>query len=108
MINKESFIKIVDTLDAYFNGEVYEAMKTLGLTEGVFDAYMDNIIEALEVDIDPAKLARNDDYCYDCGSYINEWLFGAGEFQEKCKSAADLFDYICTAYSNLTKENAKS
>jgi hypothetical protein len=96
MISKESFVSIMEALDEFWNDKV-EHLKALDIHESYFTNFTDKIIAALEEDIDPKKTARNDEYCYDCGTYICEWLFGEGEFQEKCKTAAELYEYIVAA-----------
>lgn len=93
MISKESFVNIMEALDEFWNDKV-EHLRALDIHESYFTNFTDKIIAALEVDIDPKKTARNDEYCYDCGAYICEWLFGEGEFQEQCKTAAELYEYI--------------
>lgn len=100
MITKESFVKIVNACDAYFNGEAFDALKILGMDENLINNYFDAIIDAVDNDIDPKHVARNDDFTYDCGSYVCEWLFGTGEFQEKCKTAEELYDYIIEQYES--------
>ena len=97
MINKESFVQIIDALDEFWN-EKNEHLRALGIEENYFHDFADTILTAIEADIDPKKTARDDDYCYDCGAYICEWLLGTGEFQEECKTAGELYDYIVAKY----------
>ena len=98
MITKDSFVKIVNAFDAYYNGEINDALEALGIQENAFTALMDTICEAISKDIDPRHFAKDDDLTCDCGSYIFEWLFGEGAFQEECKTAEELYDYIMKAY----------
>lgn len=97
MISKESFVKIVNALDEYWNDKA-EILKKLDIHECYFHTFTDTIIDALEADIDPKHTVRNDDLVYDCGAYIIKWLFGEGEFQETCPTAESLYDYIQNKY----------
>ena len=101
MITKETFVTMVNAFDEYFNGEIYEALKTIGAQENNIDPIFDSMIDALDKEVDPKRLARDDDNTYDCGSYVCEWLFGEGEFQEVCKTAEELYDYIAARYESL-------
>ena len=103
MITKESFISIVNALDEYWSDKL-DHLKALGIYESYFNDFTDVIIDAIEADIDPKHIARDDDLTADCGAYILEWLFGAGEFQEKCPDAGALYDYIVAKYQ--PQENA--
>ena len=98
MIGRESFISVLDAIDAYFNGEIFEAFNTLGIAENKINDHIDAIIVAIDNDVDPKHLARQDENVLDCGSYIFEWLFGTSDFQEKCKTAGQLYDYIVAQY----------
>ena len=102
MITKESFVSIVNALDEYWNDKI-EHMEALGIGENYFNSFTDTIIDAIEKEIDPKHTARDDEYCYDCGAYLCEWLFGTGDFQEKCKTAEELYDYIIAKYQPLEK-----
>ena len=101
MITKDSFIAIMNTFDAYYNGDIMKGFKLLGVAENAVTDSMDAILEALERDLDPKRLARIDEYTYDCGAFITEWLIGEGEFQEVCKDAAALYDYVAAKYEAL-------
>lgn len=107
MISKESFVKIMDTLDEFFNGEQYDAMQKLGICESFFQDCMDKVISAIAHDVDPCGIARDDAFGTVSGCFICEWLFGEGEFQEECKTAGELYEYIVNAYINLAKENSE-
>ena len=98
MINKESFIDIMDALDSYFNGDILKAFDMLGIYDNKINDNFDIIVDAIEKDIDPENLARTDPNTADCGSYICEWLFGTSDFNEKCKTSSELYDYIVTRY----------
>ena len=108
MITRENFITIMNAFDEYWN-EKLEALKALDIHECYFHSFADTILDALEAEIDPKKLARTDDLTYDCGAFLAEWLFGEGKLQEKCPDAGSLYDYICEAYkkSNESKEKAE-
>ena len=97
MIDKKSFIEIVNALDEYWNDKI-EHFTALGIGENYFNVFADKIIDAIEEDIDPKHTARNDEYCCDCGAYLCEWLFGTGDFQERCQTAEELYDYIVSKY----------
>ena len=103
MIKRESFIKIVDALDEYWSDKI-EHLKALYIYESYFNDFTDVIINAIEADMDPKHTARDDELTADCGAYISEWLFGTGEFQEKCPDAGALYDYIVAKYQ--PQENA--
>ena len=99
MITKESFVKIMNALDEYYVGDIYKAFQLLQIEDAnAITALIDVICEAIDKDIDPRHFAKYDDLTYDCGSYIFEWLFGEGAFQEECKTAEELYDYIMKAY----------
>jgi hypothetical protein len=99
MINRDSFIKIMNELDEFFNGEVREAFEKLGIYDSRIQDEMDKIIAAIDNDVDPLHLAQEDKFTSFSGSYLCEWLFGISEFNEKCPTSADLYDYICSAYA---------
>lgn len=103
MISRDSFISIVNTLDEYWNDKI-EHLEALGISESYFNSALDVILSAIEEDIDPMHTARDDDLCYDCGSYVCEWLFGTSKFQEVCPNAGALYDYIVAKYQST--ENA--
>lgn len=108
MIEKASFIKIMDTLDAYFNGDILKAFDLLGIGENEINKHMDIIIDSIDKDVDPKQLARHDDFTADCGSFVCEWLFGVSDLQERCKTAGELYDYIVEKYVTFAKENSKT
>ena len=99
MINRDSFIAIVDELDEFFNGEVREAFEKLDIYESRIQDEMDKIITAIDNDVDPLHLAQEDKFTTLSGSYLCEWLFGTSSFNEECQTGADLYDYICAAYA---------
>jgi hypothetical protein len=98
MITKDSFIKIVDALDEYFNGDVAKALYALNISENVITDLMDNILSAIGREIDPEEKARTDEKVSDCGDYICSYLFSETEFQELCPTAGALYDYIRSVY----------
>lgn len=98
MINKTSFIEIMNILDEYFNGEMAKAFNTLGIYECRTTELMDILIIAMTEDIDPKHLAREDELTMDNGCYICEYLFDDGEFRETCPDAGKLYDYIAEKY----------
>ena len=98
MISKTAFVKIVNALDELWN-EKGEHLHALGMDESYIATFADMIIEAMSEEIDPKHTARMDEAVMDCGDYICEWLFGTGEFQEICKTAEDLYDYIVNKYN---------
>ena len=98
MINRDSFINIMDALDSYFNGDILKAFDLLGIYENKIHDHFDIIVGAIDKDIDPEDLARADENTADCGSYVCEWLFGVSDFNEKCKTSAELYDYIVERY----------
>ena len=101
MITRESFIKILDTVDEYFNGETQKALCILGIGENKLNVMFDTIISAVDADVDPKHLAMKDENTVDCGSYVCEWLFGVTDFQEKCADAGALYDYIVAKYEDI-------
>ena len=102
-MNKPNFVKIMDSLDEYYNGDTMKAFNLLGICENSITAILDDITEAISAEMDPDRLARSDSdpEVRDCGSYVVEWLFGNSEFQEKCKTAGELYDYIKEQYKNV-------
>jgi hypothetical protein len=104
MINRESFITIMDAADEYFNGDIWKAFNLLGSGENVITDLMDNVLTAIDKDVDPKRLGMTDEYTSPCGSFIFEWVCGEGEFQEICKTAGDLYDYIARQYEQLKEE----
>lgn len=104
MITQASFVKIMDKLDEYYNGETWSALKTLGIEESVFTNLIDTITDIINEEVDPKHLARTDELTMDCGCYIHDWLFGSSEINEKCKTAEELYDYIAEKYS-IAKTN---
>lgn len=108
-MQKENFIKIIEALDEYFNGDFSEGMAKLGVQEIIVDKYMDAILEALDAEIDPLNLGAKDEHTADCGSYLCVWLFDEdNQFHEVCPNAGALYDYISTAYENLRQEKRDS
>lgn len=108
-MQKENFIKIIEALDEYFNGDFSEGMAKIGVQEIIVDNYMGSIVDALDAEIDPLKLGAKDKYTADCGSYICVWLFDENnQFHEVCPNAEALYDYISTAYENLRQEKRDS
>ena len=97
-MNKETFVAIVDVLDEYFNGDIAKAFNLLGISENKIAEEMDKILLAVENEIDPEHLAKEDELVADCGSYICNWLFSTEEFNEVCPNAGALYDYIENAY----------
>ena len=104
MITKETFCTIIDEADKYFNGNINKAFELLQINENIISDAMDTIIGAIDDEIDPKHKAIDDDYCWDCGSFIWEWICGIDEgkdsFRNKCPTAGDLYDYIIKAYEN--------
>lgn len=103
MITKTTFVALMNTLDEYWNDKA-PLLSQLGIEECYFHSFADNFTDALDREVDPKRLARYDKYCYDCGSFIIEWLLGDSEFQEVCKTAEELYDYIMTAYELQLEE----
>lgn len=101
MINKKSFVKIMNSFDEFWNDK-NEHLKALGIYESYFSLFADVVLEALDADVDPEHNARYDELTMDCGSFISEWLFGKGAFQEKCPNAEALYDYIMAAQDQPT------
>ena len=98
MITRENFIKIVDALDEYFNGDISKALYTLDMSENAITDLMDNILSAIGREIDPEERARTDEKVADCGDYLCSYLFSETEFQETCPTAGALYDYIISVY----------
>ena len=98
MISKTAFVKIVDALDELWNEKI-EHLRALDMEESYIATFSDIITEAISEEIDPKHRARTDEAAMDCGDYVCEWLFGTGEFQEICKTAEDLYDYIINKYN---------
>jgi len=99
MISKESFCKIADTLDEFFNGETFEAFSKLKIHESKLHEEMDIILGAIDADIDPKNKAAEDDEI-PSGSFVCEWLFGSTRFNEICPNSASLYDYVVKAYES--------
>ena len=98
MINKESFVTIMNQADDYYNGNILKAFNMLGIGENIINDVIDGILVAIDNDVDPQRRANLNDFTKDCGSYIWEWLIGLSEFNEICKTAAELYDYIIKEY----------
>lgn len=108
-MQKENFIKMIEALDEYFNGDFSEGMAKLGVQEIIVDKHMDAILEALDAEIDPLNLGEKDEHTADCGSYLCVWLFDEdNQFHEVCPNAGALYDYISAAYENLRQEKRNS
>lgn len=105
MITKTSFVKIMDKLDEYYNGEIWKALQTLGIEENVFTNLLDTITDVMNEEVDPKHLARTDKLTMDCGCYVHDWLLGSSEINEKCKTAEELYDYIVEKYSIVNSNN---
>ena len=105
MITKASFVKIMDKLDEYHNGEIWKALQTLGIEENIFTNLLDTITDVMNEEVDPKHLARTDELTMDCGCYVQDWLFGSSEINEKCKTAEELYDYIIKKYSIVNSNN---
>ena len=104
MMKKENFVKIMDVLDEYFNGEIAEAFKLLNMGDNRISDKFDIIISAIDMEIDPLGLAREDELTVDCGSYVCSWLFSDTDFNEVCPNASTLYDYIVNKYHQLNQE----
>ena len=103
MIAKETFCTIVNEADKYFNGDIHKAFELLQISENIISDAMDTIIGAIDDEIDPKHKAIDDDYCWDCGSFVWEWICGLneeGSFRSKCPTAGNLYDYIIKVYEN--------
>ena len=108
MITKETFIKVMNELDAFY-GETQALMEKFGFRDdNIIASSFDRIVDALDTEIDPKELARKDEISKDCGSYICDWLFGPSELNEKCPTAADLYDYIINRYEWYYNEELRS
>ena len=97
-MKKENFVKIMDALDEYFNGEIAEAFNLLQMSENRITDKFDTIISVMDAEVDPIGLASDDERVADCGSYICSWLFGDTDFNEICPDAGTLYDYIQEQY----------
>lgn len=97
-MTKTCFVKILEPIDEYFNGELSDAIYILDMGEWKINQLMDTIIEALEIEIDPLRLAKDDVNTSDCGSYLCSWLFGETDFRTTCATPAELYDYIQMKY----------
>lgn len=105
-MTRENFIKVMNVLDEYFNGDLPNALEKLGIGEWCIDRYIDTFCDVIDNEIDPLGVAHLDENpaVRDCGSYINEWLFGKSDFNETCKDAGALYDYIAAQYENLKQK----
>lgn len=97
-MTKACFVKILEPLDEYFNGELSDAIYILDMGEWKINQLMDTIIDALDAEIDPLRLAKDDVNTSDCGSYLCSWLFGETDFRIACATPAELYDYIQMKY----------
>jgi hypothetical protein len=97
-MKKENFVKVMDVLDEYFNGEIAEAFKLLEISENRIADKFDTIISVMDAEVDPLGLARDDERTADCGSYVCAWLFSDTDFNEICPNAGALYDYIQEQY----------
>lgn len=104
-MQKQNFIVIMNELDRFY-GETWDHMKALGLDveSNAFTVCVDNILESIDKEVDPKRLCKTDEYCYDTESYLFEWLFGKTEFSDKYPTASDLYNYIMDVYA---KNNAQ-
>ena len=103
-MKKENFVKVMDILDEYFNGEIAEAFKLLEISENRITDKFDTIISVMDAEIDPLGLACDDEHTADCGSYVCAWLFSDTDFNEICPNAGALYDYIQEKYKKLNEE----
>lgn len=105
-MTRENFIKVMDVFDEYFNGELPDALKVFGINEWAIDGYMDTLLDVIDSEVDPLSVAHLDEHegVRDCGSYINEWIFGKSDFNELCKDAGALYDYITAQYEKLKQK----
>jgi hypothetical protein len=98
MINKESFVNIMEAIDRYWNDlRKFENMLNVVFEQNMLTAVVDSIIDALEEDLEPNLEFHEEPMLY-------EWLFeyDAGR-KEKAKegidgwpltTAAELYDYL--------------
>lgn len=107
MMNKETFVVIINELDSYFNGDIAEGFDKLGIYENHINSCFDNILTAIDKEVDPECYAEEDALTKDCGSYVCCWLFSETEFQEKCPTAEALYDYIESKYSEAPNDDSK-
>lgn len=103
-MKKENFVKVMDVLDEYFNGEIAEAFNLLKMSENRITDKFDTIICAMDAEVDPLGLASDDERVADCGSYVCSWLFGDTDFNEICPDAGTLYDYIQGQYKKFNEE----
>lgn len=95
MLTRKAFVSIVESADKYW--KTFEPhLQALGIYESGFHTFLDTVIEAIDLEIDPAHRARTDELTYDCGSYVIEWLYGAdnNKLRQTCPTAGALYDYI--------------
>ena len=103
-MKKENFVKVMDILDEYFNGEIAEAFNLLGMSENHITDKFDTIIIVMDAEVDPLGLAHDDEHTADCGSYVCSGLFGDTDFNEICPDAGALYDYIKERYKKFNEE----
>ena len=100
MMNKSTFITIMNEMDKFYN-ETWKSMEALGFNQdsNAITIAMDTILEAVDKEIDPKRLAKDNIYTEESGSFLFEWLFGETEFNEVCKTAGALYDFILNIYA---------
>ena len=106
MMNKETFVTIINELDSYFNGDISEGFDKLGIYENNINRCFDNILTAIDKEMDPECYAEEDPLTCDCGSFVCCWLFCETEFQEKCPTAEALYDYIEKKYNEAPNDDS--
>ena len=106
MMNKSTFITIMNEMDKFYN-ETWKSMEALGFNQdsNAITVGMDTILEAVDKEIDPKGLAKNDSYTKESGSFLFEWLFGETEFNNICATAENLWNYIGAAYAKKASED---
>ena len=99
MMNKSTFVTIMNEMDKFYN-ETWKPMEALGFNQdsNAITIAMDTILEAVDKEIDPKRLAKDNVYTEESGSFLFEWLFGETEFNEVCKTAESLYDFILHIY----------
>ena len=106
MMNKETFVTIINELDSYFNGDISEGFDKLGIYENNINRCFDNILTAIDKEMDPECYAEEDPLTSDCGRFVCCWLFCETEFQEKCPTAEALYDYITAKYDEAPNDDS--
>ena len=100
MITKSTFITIMNECDRFY-GETWDTMQKLGINTDCdpITRFADTVLEVIDKEVDPDRLAAEDKYCDQSESYLFEWLFGENEFNNICATAEDLWNYISAAYA---------